>query len=277
MSQNSNNAPPGGIYWFVAFFGIFVFLIGLVCVVGLLGSRAVYPHMRRYWGCCCWVDWESFHAARQARVWAMRMARDPQLNRFYEGDDSLHHIKEGLTEDQRLQVLERILTWRVFSNPKMVDAVESLQVESPQSENGVSDQLHGVQSPQDIESGDIVLASIQDNPASTSETGTMQQISSIARQEPPLYDPTPASEVPTILVRDPEQSNNECAICLEALIDGQIVNDNHEHVFHRECLLGWLDHHLACPYCRKSLVTNRDWKRGMEELGIVPQRAQDSS
>ncbi len=208
----------------------------------------------------------------------MRMARDPPLNRFYDGDDSLHHIKEGLTDVQRSQVLERILTWRIFVDPKIVDDEKSLHVASRQTDNGVSHQRHDGRSPEEMESGEIGLSSIQDDPANTSGFGTMQQISTVARQEAPLDHPNTTCEIPASSMRDPGQSNNECAICLEALIDGQIVNDNHEHAFHRECLLGWLDHHLACPYCRKSLVTNRDWKRGMEELGIVvSQRAQGSS
>lgn len=52
-------------------------------------------------------------------------------------------------------------------------------------------------------------------------------------------------------------------------MNGQIVNKNHNHVFHQSCLLPWLDQHLECPCCRKLLITKEDWDRGIQEEQCV--------
>ncbi|MGV2389904.1 MAG UNVERIFIED_CONTAM: hypothetical protein LVR29_21520 [Microcystis novacekii LVE1205-3] len=57
----------------------------------------------------------------------------------------------------------------------------------------------------------------------------------------------------------------QCPICLEEFMNGQIVNKNHNHVFHQSCLLPWLDRHLECPCCRELLLTQQDWNRGLQD------------
>lgn len=223
--------------------------------------------MRRCWGCCCYVDWESYHAERQAQLWAMRMAREAQLHPVYEEDDSLFRIKEGLTEAQRSQVLVRIMAWRVFSNEDPMD------VDSPPASQDDTSQAYDGHLSHDVESQVIDSSSMQEDDTGISEAGTsiQQNNADALQQKKTSEDPIPTSTS----IPDHGISQSDCSICLEAFIDGQIINDNHEHTFHRECLLEWLDNHLACPYCRKPLVTKQDWERGVEELGIVvPPHAQ---
>ncbi|KAK6938195.1 Zinc finger, RING-type [Dillenia turbinata] len=45
---------------------------------------------------------------------------------------------------------------------------------------------------------------------------------------------------------------NECAICLLKLEEGDRLREIQcKHVFHKDCLGSWLQHHLAtCPLCR---------------------------
>ena len=61
--------------------------------------------------------------------------------------------------------------------------------------------------------------------------------------------------------------DNTCAICLDQFLDGELINDSIEcqHFFHKDCLFGWLDQHDVCPCCRRTMVTEQDWKRAMEE------------
>jgi Ring finger domain len=69
------------------------------------------------------------------------------------------------------------------------------------------------------------------------------------------------------------QDDNTCAICLDAFLDGELISDATEcrHYFHKDCLLGWLDQHDVCPCCRRTMVTEQDWKRAMEELQLPEQ------
>ena len=55
-----------------------------------------------------------------------------------------------------------------------------------------------------------------------------------------------------------EDSESICPICLEAFEDGELVNERSVclHMFHKECLLGWLQNHDVCPCCRIELVAD---------------------
>ncbi|KAJ7954162.1 RING finger protein [Quillaja saponaria] len=51
---------------------------------------------------------------------------------------------------------------------------------------------------------------------------------------------------------------SDCVVCLTTLRDGdQVRKLDCQHVFHRQCLDGWLHHHnFNCPLCRSPLVFN---------------------
>jgi hypothetical protein len=69
------------------------------------------------------------------------------------------------------------------------------------------------------------------------------------------------------------QDDNTCAICLDAFSDGELISGASEcrHYFHKDCLLGWLDQHNVCPCCRRTMVTEQDWKRAMDDLQLPEQ------
>ncbi|TPX54818.1 hypothetical protein CcCBS67573_g09534 [Chytriomyces confervae] len=47
---------------------------------------------------------------------------------------------------------------------------------------------------------------------------------------------------------------SECAICLEAWLNGEIIKKlNCGHAFHQDCVIPWLEEHVHCPLCRSSL------------------------
>lgn len=54
-------------------------------------------------------------------------------------------------------------------------------------------------------------------------------------------------------------SDPECVVCLNRLGEGDRVRKLAacRHVFHKECLDGWLHHmNFSCPLCRKPLVAD---------------------
>lgn len=61
-----------------------------------------------------------------------------------------------------------------------------------------------------------------------------------------------------------------CAICMEeyGAEDEVIVGDQCAHMFHRACLLDWLERNDGCPFCRKDVVRGGRMLRGaLEAMG----------
>ncbi|XP_010538052.1 PREDICTED: E3 ubiquitin-protein ligase SGR9, amyloplastic-like [Tarenaya hassleriana] len=52
-----------------------------------------------------------------------------------------------------------------------------------------------------------------------------------------------------------ERKKMDCSICLEGLLSDQKVcmDIPCSHVFHRDCILEWLQDHESCPLCRRSV------------------------
>ncbi len=55
---------------------------------------------------------------------------------------------------------------------------------------------------------------------------------------------------------------NQCAVCMEPLIDGQHPVDTKSlscgHIFHTSCVNPWLAQHAQCPACRTDHVASSD-------------------
>ena len=62
----------------------------------------------------------------------------------------------------------------------------------------------------------------------------------------------------------PELTEVTCAICLDDFDEGDMLNSVEQtkccHRFHQDCLIMWLEHHDACPICRRVMVVDSDWR-----------------
>ena len=66
---------------------------------------------------------------------------------------------------------------------------------------------------------------------------------------------------------DESQINDEtieCAICLENFTETDQINKlkcNDMHIFHHQCLLGWVEANDNCPMCRELILgpSNNNW------------------
>lgn len=59
--------------------------------------------------------------------------------------------------------------------------------------------------------------------------------------------------------------DSTCAVCLKCMSEGDEVRElgNCSHVFHKECLDGWIDQgQLTCPLCRSKLLPSDDQDEG---------------
>ncbi|KAF7148920.1 hypothetical protein RHSIM_Rhsim03G0215800 [Rhododendron simsii] len=63
--------------------------------------------------------------------------------------------------------------------------------------------------------------------------------------------------------------SSTCAVCLKCMSEGDEVRElgNCCHVFHKECLDGWIDQgQLTCPLCRSKLLPSDDQDEGDQVL-----------
>ena len=60
----------------------------------------------------------------------------------------------------------------------------------------------------------------------------------------------------------PDTAETTCAICLDDFEGGDMLNSQTKcpHRFHQDCLIMWLEHHDICPICRRTMVTESDWR-----------------
>ena len=60
----------------------------------------------------------------------------------------------------------------------------------------------------------------------------------------------------------------DCAICLDDFAEGDPINvpSGCPHIFHKDCLLSWLEFHDMCPICRRTMVTEDEWRDGCDNL-----------
>lgn len=55
-----------------------------------------------------------------------------------------------------------------------------------------------------------------------------------------------------------ENINEICSICFDIIDNGVSLNCDISHVFHRKCILGWLEVNQSCPICRAKILTKNN-------------------
>merc|ERR1740129_2725667 len=87
---------------------------------------------------------------------------------------------------------------------------------------------------------------------------------------PPPANKKAIRQIPTVALCAEDlmdENNRECVICFEEnVIGSKVARLPCGHVFHRECIEGWLNKHCTCPVCRYELETDdRTYERGRLE------------
>uniref|UniRef100_A0A7S4W1T3 RING-type domain-containing protein n=1 Tax=Ditylum brightwellii TaxID=49249 RepID=A0A7S4W1T3_9STRA len=68
--------------------------------------------------------------------------------------------------------------------------------------------------------------------------------------------------------QDDHLHDNLCAICLTEYVEGEevIVGNSCSHMFHKECVLEWLEKHDICPFCRENMMSPDQMKDAAKEM-----------
>lgn len=81
------------------------------------------------------------------------------------------------------------------------------------------------------------------------------------------------------LHEEPETPETTCAICLDEFSEGEVINDASKcpHLFHKACLIEWLDMHDVCPCCRCTMITDTEWRFAATHSNNNSARSSDSA
>lgn len=256
---------------FCFFIVIFLFILLFAAVRACLFLTSRYGQCVKRGRCCCYfrMDWESYRRERNSlnRLRELRQRHREEvfghpLSTFSQipgaipdsrnfgfilvSADYTHipprPIRAQLDAEQRRRILERLVMCEPYSVKKTVP--EHCTV--PSHDETLAH--HG--------ESQHVLPLTVDSSADRD------------RQQPTRSTHDDGIETSIVIPGHEEPADDStCAICLDAFLDGELVNHSStecKHIFHKDCLLGWLDQHDVCPCCRSTMVTEKDWKRAMD-------------
>ncbi|CAN0909041.1 E3 ubiquitin-protein ligase RING1 [Linum grandiflorum] len=94
--------------------------------------------------------------------------------------------------------------------------------------------------------------------------GLEQLIQQLAENDPNRYGTPPASKsaidaLPTIRIAEADLNSemNQCAVCKDEFEKGAEAKQMPcKHLYHRDCIVPWLEMHNSCPVCRHELPTD---------------------
>lgn len=94
--------------------------------------------------------------------------------------------------------------------------------------------------------------------------GLEQLLQQLAENDPNRYGTPPASKsviekLPTVTITEDVSSSemNQCAVCMDEFEVGvEAKQIPCKHMFHKDCILPWLELHNSCPVCRHELPTD---------------------
>mmetsp|Transcript_10917 Transcript_10917/g.23106 ORF Transcript_10917/g.23106 Transcript_10917/m.23106 type:complete len:332 (-) Transcript_10917:729-1724(-) len=245
-TQDGDRETPGGYYTHpndatdygqVAKDVAVLFLTGIAIVIALIAlvyvGAVVCDRLCRRFSCClCFLQ---LHTDGPRNIVGGEVARDAGLT--------------GMTESERRLVMDKIL----IGKPYHICREDSANEEKDSKDDG--------QHQQSSES------STNDDAANNSTTDNRTP----PEQEPaePQHDvesaPSPQSNP-----QFESDSYIACAICIDEYgqDDEVVIGEACQHMFHKQCLLDWLQRHDGCPCCRKNMITSQEMKdAAMEVLG----------
>lgn len=115
--------------------------------------------------------------------------------------------------------------------------------------------------------------------------GLEQLIQQLAENDPNRYGTPPAAKtaiasLPDVKIEQVQLSSDEaqCAVCKESFEMGEMVKQLPcKHIFHKDCILPWLQLHNSCPVCRYELPTDdQDYEQRKGDRNQAPRSTVES-
>ncbi|CAK7327887.1 unnamed protein product [Dovyalis caffra] len=94
--------------------------------------------------------------------------------------------------------------------------------------------------------------------------GLEQLIQQLAENDPNRYGTPPAAKsvvenLPDVKVTEElmQSDSSQCAVCKDSFELGEVAKQIPcKHIYHKDCILPWLEMHNSCPVCRHELPTD---------------------
>eukprot|EP00978_Attheya_sp_CCMP212_P020620 scaffold59206_cov53-Attheya_sp.AAC.3 len=70
----------------------------------------------------------------------------------------------------------------------------------------------------------------------------------------------------------PIYAQTTCSICLDEYGHEDSIcgrPDKCTHIFHKDCIMSWLERQEVCPICRAPILSETEWRETAESLGFV--------
>lgn len=109
------------------------------------------------------------------------------------------------------------------------------------------------------------------------QTSCMKSCAQLKKHPPDPKESKPTTQETSGIINQtlPIEGGTTCAICLNDIVigDSTLAESSCSHVFHRVCILEWLDKNTACPYCRTQMITMKELSDAIHD--VVPKRDQE--
>lgn len=175
--------------------------------------------------------------------------------------------RDQLTVEQRRSILEQLMVYHEYHKE-----ISHLDREQQVEKITVKDETLT------IEGGNIVgtnsiLVTPEANLANVLASSSTQDFALSVQVSLPDIKRVESDEEKGVGIAFPSHEEPDvaaCAICLDHFQEGEAINSPARcpHVFHKECLMAWLENHDVCPCCRRSMITESQWRQAVESNGV---------
>lgn len=214
-----------------------LFLIGVAIIIALIslvyvGAMFCDRFCRR---CGLCGSLRALHTDEPRHVQGGEVARDAGLT--------------GMTEAERRAVLDKILVGRPYHTCR----------ESADNSDGGNENNENNLCKDDNKDGQQSSDTTDDDTADNSTISPGSESAAAAAQD--IESPSPSNQFES-------DSYIACAICIDEYgpSDEVVIGEACWHMFHKECVLDWLQRHDGCPCCRKNMMTSEQMKDAAVEV-----------
>ena len=188
--------------------------------------------------------------------------------------------RDQLTAEQRRTILEQLMVCHEYHKE-----ISHLSRDQPIEKTTVKDETVTIKNGTIAVTKSMLVtpeANLSNLPASVSTQDTLTDTMSPSTKDMALSIQVPLPVVETVQSDEEmgvdivfpsheEPDGAACAICLDHFQEGEAINSPARcpHVFHKDCLMAWLEKHDVCPCCRRSMITESQWREAVESNGVL--------
>ncbi len=188
-------------------------------------------------------------------------------------------VLDGMTDEERLRVLERVLDVKPYSRElgaqlkmEREQAEENEKIQKAIIESSLPEQANQKTAGGDDAGSNKGAEGEPETPKEGEDVNILQRVWEEFGGSKNIKKGKRESDEQRIQREENEGEVTEtCAICMEDYEENQdvIIGHSCDHMYHKECLLKWMcmeARHDLCPYCRKIVFSEQTFRKTAEEI-----------